>query len=180
MPLAPLGSSTLHRQGGGTARPATAPGATWLLEPAASKAAGLSARAQPHPWPGRQWTIREVLQGRELPRTNEEARVRMGSTPTKWYAATSKTSGLSLRPAGAPEASLSARPRPRLPQAPSSLGQSTSRAALAGHIVLGLRPRYVKLMRRMQIKKMTFKERRKLWTYNGKKNKLGKETARWK
>ena len=97
-----------------------------------------------------------------------------------WRYAGKETGGLSLRPAGAPEASLSARPRPRLPQAPASLGQSTSRAALAGHIVLGLRPRYVKLMRRMQIKKMTFKERRKLWTYNGKKNKLGKETARWK
>jgi hypothetical protein len=71
----------------------------------------------------RQWTIREVLQGREVPRTNEEARVRMGNSPTKWY---------------------------------------------------------VKLMRRMQIKAMTFKERRKLWMFNGKKNKLTKESARWK
>ena len=51
---------------------------------------------------------------------------------------------------------------------------------LAGHLVLGLRPRYVKLMRRMQIKAMTFKERRKLWMYNGKQNKRAKESARWK
>ena len=51
---------------------------------------------------------------------------------------------------------------------------------LASHLVLGLRPRYVKLMRRMQIKAMTFKERRKLWMFNGKKNKLTKESARWK
>ena len=50
----------------------------------------------------------------------------------------------------------------------------------AGHHVLGLRPRYVKIMRRMQIKAMTFKERRKMFMYNGKKNKLAKESARWK
>ena len=71
----------------------------------------------------RQWTIREVLQGRGVPVTNEEARIRMGNSPTKWY---------------------------------------------------------VKVMRRMQIKNMTFKDRRKLWMYNGKKNKRAKDTARWK
>jgi signal recognition particle GTPase len=71
----------------------------------------------------RQWTIREVLQGREVPMSNEEARIRMGNYPTKWY---------------------------------------------------------VKLMRRMQIKTMTFKERRKLFMFNGKRNKQGKFTGHWK
>ena len=46
--------------------------------------------------------------------------------------------------------------------------------------LLGLRPRYVKLMRRMQIKSMTFKERRKLFMFNGKRNKQGKFTGHWK
>merc|ERR1712128_327909 len=67
--------------------------------------------------------IREVLQGRPVPLTNEDARLRMASMPTKWY---------------------------------------------------------VQVMRRMQIKAMTYKQRRKLWMFNGKKNKLGKETAKWK
>jgi hypothetical protein len=46
--------------------------------------------------------------------------------------AMSKTSWLSLRPAGAPEASLSARSRPRLRPAPASLGQPAAQAALSG------------------------------------------------
>ena len=33
---------------------------------------------------------------------------------------------------------------------------------------------YIKIMRRMQIKAMTFKQRRRLWMWNGKRNKLGK------
>jgi hypothetical protein len=71
----------------------------------------------------RQWTIREVLQGRSVPLTNEEMRIRMGTWPTKWY---------------------------------------------------------VKIMRRIQIKRMTYKQRRKLFMYNGKRNKQGKETPKWK
>ena len=47
-------------------------------------------------------------------------------------AAMLKSSRLSLRPAGSPEAPLSARARRRLPQAPASLGPSAARAALAG------------------------------------------------
>ena len=47
---------------------------------------------------------------------------------------TSKTSWLSLPPAGAPQAPLSARPCLGLPQASASLGQSAAWAALAGHI----------------------------------------------
>ena len=35
-------------------------------------------------------------------------------------------------------------------------------------------------MRRMQIKTMTFKERRKLFMFNGKRNKQGKFTGHWK
>ena len=50
------------------------------------------------------------------------------------YCSMSRTSWLSLQPAGAPEASLSARSCPRLPQAPASLGQSAARMAVAGHI----------------------------------------------
>ena len=50
------------------------------------------------------------------------------------YRSTSRTNWLSLRPAGAPEASLSARSCPRLPQAPASLGQSAARIAVAGYI----------------------------------------------
>ena len=49
------------------------------------------------------------------------------------HCAMSKTSWLSLRPAGAPEASLSARSYPRLPQAPASLGLSAAWRALASH-----------------------------------------------
>ncbi len=116
----------------------------------------------------------------------------MGNSPTKWYVTMSKTgpARLSLRPVGAPEASLGARPRLRpiysgrgLRLRPASANQPRPAWAafmLASHLVLGLRPRYVKLMRRMQIKAMTFKERRKLWMFNGKKNKLTKESARWK
>ena len=48
----------------------------------------------------------------------------------------SETSGLSLRPAGSPQAPLSARSRLRLPHALASLGQSVAWAALAGHIGL--------------------------------------------
>ena len=43
-----------------------------------------------------------------------------------------KTRWLRPRPAGSPEASLCARARLRLPQAPASLGQSAAWAALAG------------------------------------------------
>ena len=59
-------------------------------------------------------------------------------------ARSSERSWLRRRPAGAPEASFSARSRLRLPQAPASLGQATAwvalaaRAALAGHVGLGL------------------------------------------
>ena len=63
---------------------------------------------------------------------------------------------------------------------PRPISPAWAASMLAGHLVLGLRPRYVKLMRRMQIKAMTFKERRKLWMYNGKQNKRAKESARWK
>ena len=49
----------------------------------------------------------------------------------------SKSSGLSRRPAGAPEAALSARACLRLPRASVSLGQSAFCAALAGQIGLG-------------------------------------------
>eukprot|EP00964_Phaeocystis_antarctica_P116782 scaffold80691_cov51-Phaeocystis_antarctica.AAC.2 len=45
----------------------------------------------------------------------------------------SKTSWLSLRPAGSLEAALSARPCRRLPRALASLGQSAAWAALVGH-----------------------------------------------
>eukprot|EP00964_Phaeocystis_antarctica_P052648 scaffold30844_cov37-Phaeocystis_antarctica.AAC.1 len=45
-----------------------------------------------------------------------------------------KATRLSLWPAGSPEASLSARPRLRLPRAPASLGQSAAWSALAGRI----------------------------------------------
>ena len=48
----------------------------------------------------------------------------------------SRPSWLSLRPAGSPEASPSARARLRLPQAPASLGQSAARAALGRQIGL--------------------------------------------
>eukprot|EP00964_Phaeocystis_antarctica_P155128 scaffold124113_cov63-Phaeocystis_antarctica.AAC.8 len=50
----------------------------------------------------------------------------------------SKTKWLSLRPAGAPEASLGARACLRLPQAPASLGQAAPWAALTRHIGRGL------------------------------------------
>ena len=46
--------------------------------------------------------------------------------------AMSKASRLSLRPASAPEASLNARPRPRLPQAPASLGQPAAWVGAGG------------------------------------------------
>ena len=49
--------------------------------------------------------------------------------------ALSESSRLSHLPAGAPEAVVSARARPRLPQAPASLGQS---AARAGHTAFGI------------------------------------------
>ena len=49
--------------------------------------------------------------------------------------AMSKTSWLSLRPAGAPEASLSARSRPRLRPAPAILGQPAAQAALSGPLL---------------------------------------------
>ena len=39
---------------------------------------------------------------------------------------------------------------------------------------------YMKLMRRLQIKSMTFKQRRKMFMYNGKLNKRTKETPKWK
>eukprot|EP00964_Phaeocystis_antarctica_P092546 scaffold59540_cov58-Phaeocystis_antarctica.AAC.2 len=45
----------------------------------------------------------------------------------------SKPTGLSLRPAGSPEAPLSARPRLRLPRASAGLGQSAAWAALVAH-----------------------------------------------
>lgn len=41
----------------------------------------------------RQWTIREVLQGREVPMSNEEARIRMGNYPTKWHASIAEPAG---------------------------------------------------------------------------------------
>ena len=41
----------------------------------------------------RQWTIREVLQGREVPMSNEEARIRMGNYPTKWHASMPEPAG---------------------------------------------------------------------------------------
>eukprot|EP00964_Phaeocystis_antarctica_P001615 scaffold853_cov57-Phaeocystis_antarctica.AAC.4 len=44
-----------------------------------------------------------------------------------------ETTWLRLRPAGAPEAAFSARARLRPSQASARLGQSASRAALAGH-----------------------------------------------
>ena len=50
----------------------------------------------------------------------------------------SKTRWLSLRPAGSPEASLSARARLRLPRAPASLGQSAGWSAQAGFAPIGL------------------------------------------
>ena len=49
----------------------------------------------------------------------------------------SNTRRCRLRPAGSPEASLSAGSHLRLLQAPASLGQSAARAALAGHTGLG-------------------------------------------
>ena len=42
----------------------------------------------------------------------------------------------SQQPAGSPEAPLSARACPRLPQAPASLGQPAAWAVLAGHMGL--------------------------------------------
>ena len=71
----------------------------------------------------REWTIREVLEGRPLPETQEEMRVRMRTYPTRWF---------------------------------------------------------MKLMRRLQIKSMTYKQRRKMPMYNGKRNKRAKETPNWK
>ena len=44
----------------------------------------------------RQWTIREVLQGREVPTSNEEARTRMGNYPTKWHASMPEPAGPAL------------------------------------------------------------------------------------
>ena len=44
----------------------------------------------------RQWTIREVLQGREVPTSNEEARIRMGNYPTKWHASMPEPAGPAL------------------------------------------------------------------------------------
>eukprot|EP00964_Phaeocystis_antarctica_P131589 scaffold95520_cov51-Phaeocystis_antarctica.AAC.1 len=57
------------------------------------------------------------------------------SSIEQWYPCLSKTRRLGLRPAGSPEASISVRARPRLPQASASLGQSAARAAfmLADH-----------------------------------------------
>ena len=57
-----------------------------------------------------------------------------GNGCTGQYASLSKTRLPSLRPADAPEASLSARSRLRLPRATASLSQPASRAALDGHI----------------------------------------------
>ena len=39
---------------------------------------------------------------------------------------------------------------------------------------------FMKLMRRLQIKSMTYKQRRKMPMYNGKRNKRAKETPNWK
>ena len=54
------------------------------------------------------------------------------------FHAMSRTSWLRLRPAGSPEASLSARARLRLPRAPASLGQSAGWSAQAGFAPIGL------------------------------------------
>ena len=71
----------------------------------------------------RQWTIREVLQGREVPTSNEEARIRMGNYPTKWHASTPEPAGPAFGQRRPPEAPLSsAGARRGLPQAPASLG----------------------------------------------------------
>ena len=132
----------------------------------------------------RQWTIREVLQGREVPMSNEEARIRMGNYPTKWHASIAEPVG--------PAFGQRALQRPLSHQPERAAGCLRLRRASAHEPLwsqpcwpatarlLGLRPRYVKLMRRMQIKTMTFKERRKLFMFNGKRNKQGKFTGHWK
>ena len=73
------------------------------------------------------WSVRTVRRLRDV-RVSTGAHVQ--HTPMR------KTRWLRLRPAGSPEASLSASSCSRLPRASVSLGQSAAWAALSGHIGL--------------------------------------------